>query len=189
LKAAYDAIKAADPGALVIESGLNTGGGGKSWDAQEAIYEQLDAQGLGRPFDEIAVHIYTKAVPDALKVVRATRAVAKRFGDGTRPIRVTELAWPAARGKLRDDDGHKREFFAATTDKGMAKRLTKGVLLLARHRKAMRISGVDWFQWASSYKGASDAFRYSGLRRAGSKRLVDRPAMKAFKAVARKLRR
>jgi len=189
LKAAYDAIRAADPGALVIQSGLNTGGGGKSWDAQEAIYKQLDAQGLGRPFDEIAVHIYTKAVPDALKVVRATRAVAKRFGDGTRPIRVTELAWPAARGRLRDHDGHKREFFAATTDKGMAKRLTKGVLLLARHRTAMRISGVDWFQWASSYKGADDAFRYSGLRRVGSKRLVDRPALKAFKAVARKLRR
>jgi polysaccharide biosynthesis protein PslG len=189
LKAAYDAVKAADPGARVIASGLNTGGGGRSWDAQEAIYKQLDAQGLGRPFDEIAVHVYTRVVRDALKVVRETRAVTKRFGDGARPIRVTELAWPAARGKLRDDDGHRREFFAATTDKGMAKRLVKGVLLLARHRKELGIVGVDWFQWASSYKGTGDAFRYSGLRRAGSKRLVDKPAMRAFKAVARRLRR
>lgn len=189
LKAAYDAVKAADPGAVVTASGLNTGAGGKSWDAQERIYEQLDAQGLGRPFDEIAVHVYTKAVPDALKVVRATRAVARRFGDGARPIRVTELAWPAARGKLRDDDGHRREFFAATTDKGMAARLVRGVRLLARHRKQLRIAGVDWFQWASSYRGTDDAFRYSGLRRLGGKRLIDRPAMRAFKRVARRLRR
>jgi hypothetical protein len=189
LRAAYDAVKAVDPRAVVIQSGLNTGGGGRSWDAQAAIYRQLDAQGLGRPFDEIAVHVYTKVVADALKVVRQTRAVARRSGDGARPIRVTELAWPAARGKLRDDSGRRREFFAATTDKGMAKRLRKGVLLLARHRKQLHIAGVDWFQWASSYKGTADAFRYSGLRRAGSKRLVSKPAMKAFRAVARQLRR
>jgi hypothetical protein len=189
LSAAFDAIKTADPSARVIESGLNSGGAGTSWDALDALYTQLDAQGLGRPFDEIAAHIYTKSVPDALKVVRKTRAVAKKHGDGRRPIRVTELAWPAAKGKLRDEHGHKREFFAATTDKGMAKRLVKGVLLLARQRTKLGISGVDWFQWASSYKGTGDAFRYSGLRHAAHKRLTDKPAMKAFKRVARRLRR
>ena len=189
LKAAYDAVKAADPGAVVVQTGLNSGGAGTSWSAQEAIYRQLDAQGLGRPFDEIAVHVYTKDVPDALKVVQKTRTVARRHGDGARPIRVTELAWPAARGKLRDKHGHKREFFAATNDKGMAKRLVKGVRLLARHRKQLGIAGVDWFQWASSYKGTDDAFRYSGLRQRRSKRLVDKPAMKAFRTVARQLRR
>jgi hypothetical protein len=189
LKAAYDAVKAADPGALVVESGLNSGGAGPSWDALDALYAQLDKQGLGRPFDEIAVHVYTKNVAEALEVVRRTRAVAKRYGDGGRPIRVTELAWPAAKGKLRDEHGHKREFFAATTDKGMAKRLSKGVLLLARHRAELRIVGVDWFQWASSYKGTVDAFSYSGLRHVAHKRLKDKPAMKAFKQVARRLRR
>jgi hypothetical protein len=189
LRAAYDAIKAADPSARVVESGLNSGGAGTSWDALDALYTQLDAQGLGRPFDEIAAHIYTKDVPDALKVVRRTRAVAKRHGDGARPIRVTELAWPAAKGKLRDSKGHKRDFFAATTDKGMAKRLAKGVLLLAHARGKLHIVGVDWFQWASSYRGTNDAFRYSGLRRAAHKRLTDKPALKAFKRVARRLRR
>ena len=189
LRAAYDAVKAADPGAVVVESGLNSGGASTSWSALEGIYRQLDAQGLGRPFDEIAVHVYTKDVPDALKVVQKTRAVATRHGDGARPIRVTELSWPAARGKLRDEHGHKREFFAATTDKGMAKRLVKGVRLLARHRKPLGIAGVDWFQWASSYKGTDDAFRYSGLRQRRSKRMVDKPAMKAFRSVARQLRR
>jgi hypothetical protein len=189
LSAAFDAIKSVDPAARVVASGLNSGGAGTSWAALDAIYDQLDKQSLGRPFDEIAVHVYTKNVPDALKVVQKTRAVAKRHGDGARPIRVTELAWPAAKGKLRDKKGHKRDFFAATTDTGMAKRLVKGVLLLAHRRTKLKISGVDWFQWASSYKGTDDAFRYSGLRHAAHKRLTDKPAMKAFRRVARQIRR
>jgi hypothetical protein len=189
LRAGYDAIKAADPGATVYMAGLNTGGAGTSWDALDGIYRGLDAQNLGRPFDEIAVHVYTRAVKDVAKVVKETRAVTERHGDGARPMRVTELAWPAAKGKLRDENGHKREFFAATTDKGMAKRLVAGVVLLARVRKQYGISGVDWFQWASSYNGTNDAFRYSGLRLARGHRLKDRPAMKAFRRVAKRLRR
>jgi hypothetical protein len=189
LRAAYDAIKAADPAARVLESGLNTGARGRSWDALATLYRELDAQSLGRPFDAIAVHVYTKSVADAVQVVRRTRAVAARYGDATRPIRVTELAWPAARGRLRDASGKRREFFAATTDRGMAQRLAKGVPALARQRRALGISGVDWFQWASSYKGTHDAFRYSGLRKAAHRRFTDRPALKAYRAVARRLRR
>lgn len=189
LRAAYDAIKAADPDARVVQAGFNSGEEGPSWRVQDLLYDQLDAQGLGRPFDEVATHIYTRRVPDALKVVEETRKVLERHGDDDRPIRVTELAWPASKGKLRDAHGHKREFFAATTDRGMAKRLVRGVLLLARNRGTLGISGVDWFQWASSYKGIDDAFRYSGLRRGTRKQLKDKPAMKAYRFVARRLRR
>ena len=71
----------------------------------------------------------------------------------------------------------------------MAKRLVAGVMRLAANRTRLGISGVDWFQWASSYKGTDDAFRYSGLRTARGKRLKDKPAMKAFRLVARRLRR
>jgi hypothetical protein len=188
LSAAYDAIKAVDPQARVVQSGLNSGESGSSWHALDVLYDQLDRQGLGRPFDEVATHVYTRRVPDALRVVEETRDVMQRHDD-SRPIRVTELAWPAAKGRLRDADGNKRDFFAATTDKGMAKRLTAGVMSLANNRKRLKISGVDWFQWASAYKGTDDAFRYSGLRNARGKRLKDKPAMKAFKRVAKKLRR
>jgi polysaccharide biosynthesis protein PslG len=188
LSAAYDAIKAVDPQARVVQSGLNSGESGSSWHALDVLYDQLDRQGLGRPFDEVATHVYTRRVPDALKVVEETRDVMRRHDD-SRPIRVTELAWPAAKGRLRDADGNKREFFAATTDKGMAKRLTAGVMSLANNRKRLKISGVDWFQWASAYKGTDDAFRYSGLRNARGKRLKDKPAMKAFTRVAKRLRR
>jgi hypothetical protein len=189
LRAAYDAIKAADPQARVVQAGLNSGEAGPSWHAQDVLYDQLDRQNLGRPFDEVATHVYTRRVPDAVNVVEETRKVMQRHDDGARPIRVTELAWPAAKGRLRDADGNKRDFFAATTDKGMAKRLVAGVMRLADNRARLKISGVDWFQWASSYKGTDDAFRYSGLRQARGKRLTDKPAMKAFKRVAKRLRR
>jgi hypothetical protein len=189
LRAAYDAIKTADPRARVVQSGLNSGESGSSWHAQDVLYANLDEQGLGRPFDEVATHVYTRRVPDAVKVVEETRRIMQRHDDGARPIRVTELAWPAAKGRLRDADGNKRDFFAATTDKGMAKRLVAGVMGLANNRARLKISGVDWFQWASSYKGTDDAFRYSGLRQARGKRLKDKPAMKAFKRVAKRLRR
>ena len=188
LRAAYDAIKTADPRARVVQSGLNSGEAGSSWHAQDVLYDQFDKQGLGRPFDEVATHVYTREVADAVKVVEETRQVMQRHDDA-RPIRVTELAWPAAKGRLRDANGNKREFFAATTDKGMAKRLVAGVMQLASSRARLKISGVDWFQWASAYKGTDDAFRYSGLRHARGKRLTDKPAMKAFRRVAKLLRR
>jgi len=188
LRAAYDAIKTADPRARVVQSGLNSGEAGSSWHAQDVLYDQFDKQGLGRPFDEVATHVYTREVADAVKVVEETRQVMQRHDDA-RPIRVTELAWPAAKGRLRDANGNKRDFFAATTDKGMAKRLVAGVTQLANNRARLKISGVDWFQWASAYKGTDDAFRYSGLRHARGKRLKDKPAMKAFRRVAKRLRR
>jgi hypothetical protein len=188
LRAAYDAIKAADAHAGVMMSGLNTGGAGgtnpqTSWSVMERLYGQFDAQGLGRPFDVAAVHIYTRRVGDAIRVVQATRDVMARFGDDRRPLRVTELAWPAAQGRIG------KPFFAATTDGGMAQRLRQGILQLAGQRSALHIAGVDWFQWASSYSGTDDPFRYSGLRRIAGRRTGDRPALAAFRKLARSLNR
>jgi hypothetical protein len=190
LKDAYDAVKGLDPGAKVIMAGLNTTGAGAkpqtSWDALGRIYDALDAGGLGRPFDATATHIYTSRAGDAVRVMRETRKVMNAHGDRERPAEVTELAWPASKGRLRDAKGRKRTFFAETDEKGMAARLTTGVLALAKQRKALGIGSVDWFQWISPYSGSVDAFSYSGLRRA-HRQIVDTPAMTAFKNVARRL--
>jgi nuclear transport factor 2 (NTF2) superfamily protein len=193
LRAAYDAIKGADPSATVVMAGLNTGGSGKtsgslpSWIALDRIYGGLDRQGLGRPFDAVAAHIYTRTVPQAVKVVQETRNVMDAHGDTTRPIDVTELAWPASKGKLRDARGRRRTFFAETDKRGMARRLTKGILALASHRQALNIGGVDWYQWISPYTGTSDAFSYAGLRRAHRRAIEDMPALAAFRRVAGRL--
>jgi nuclear transport factor 2 (NTF2) superfamily protein len=192
LSAAYDAIKAADPGAQVVMAGLNTGGAGQtsgtlpSWTALDRIYAGLDRQGLGRPFDATAAHIYTHTVAQAVKVVQETRDVMDAHGDA-RPIDVTELAWPASRGKLRDPRGHKRTFFAETNQRGMARRLSQGVAALASHRTELNIGSVDWYQWISSYVGTSDAFSYAGLRRAHHAGIENMPALTAYRRVAGRL--
>jgi hypothetical protein len=192
LRAAYDAVKRADPGATVVMAGLNTVGAASgnpypSWNALDLLYRQLAEQGLGRPFDEVAVHVYTSTVPDALRVVRATRRVMSAHGDRRRPLLVSELAWPAAKGRLTDARGRRRDFFAATTPRGQARRLAAGYRLLARHRRDLGIAGVSWFQWASTYRGTKDPFRYAGLRRLGSRATLDTPALRSFRAVARSL--
>lgn len=190
LRQAYDAVKAVDPGATVLMSGLNTSGSGKnplpSWQALGQIYDGLDNQDLGRPFDATASHIYTSQASDAVRVMKATRKVMDAHGDANRPADVTELAWPASKGKLRDAKGRKRTFFAETDQKGMANRLTKGVLALAQQRTALKIGSVQWYQWISPYSGSTDAFSYSGLRRA-HRTINDVPALTAFRAVAGRL--
>jgi hypothetical protein len=189
LRAAYDAVKNLDPDARVIMAGLNTSGAGKSpltsWEALGRIYNNLDDQGLGRPFDATATHIYTRRTTDAVRVMQETRRVMDNHGDD-RPADVTELAWPASKGKLRDAKGRKRAFFAETDQKGMASRLTKGVLALAKQRRALNIGAVDWYQWISPYSGTADAFSYAGLRKA-HRRITDTPALTAFRKVASRL--
>jgi hypothetical protein len=190
LRASYDAVKKADPRAEVVMAGLNTtGDAGKdmltSWQALDRLYDGLDAQNLGRPFDAVASHIYTSKVSDAVRVVRETRKVMDAHGD-SRPIDITELSWPASQHKLRDAKGRHRAFFAETDQKGMAKRLGKGVRELAKQRKALGIGAVQWFQWISPYSGTADAFSYSGLRRA-HRHIEDMPALKSFRGVAGRL--
>jgi hypothetical protein len=189
LRAAYDAAKAADPHAQIVMAGINTTGGGTagptaSWVSTARIYDDLDSQHLGRPFDAVAAHIYTSRVADAARVVEETRRVMSEHGDGRRPIYVSELSWPASQGRLRDASGRKRGFFAGTTDRGMARRLRQGVRLLAVDRRRLGIAGVLWFEWSSTYRGVGNAFLYSGLRRLRHHRLFDAPARRAFTRVA-----
>ena len=92
--------------------------------------------------------------------LRYNRKVMHDYRD-TKPIEVTELAWPASKGKKRIPKVLRVSF--ATTEKVQRQRLAASVKLLAQYRKAYRISGVYWFTWASDYKGRSP-FDYSGLR-------------------------
>jgi hypothetical protein len=193
LRAGYDAVKAADPSATVVMAGLNTGGASSgapypSWDALDLLESQLAKQGLGHPYDLVAAHIYTKNVGDALRVVQETRTVMASHGDANVGLAITELSWPASHGQLRDAKGHATEFFAGTTNAGQASRLTAGMRLLAKHSAALHITSVDWFQWASDYAGHDDPFRYSGLRKAAHGKIVDTPALAAFRKVAHELK-
>ena len=104
LKAADAALAAADPGATVVLAGLPN----ESWTALRQIYE---AGGRGH-FDAVALHPYTRRPKDVLRLVRSRAREMRQRGDGRTPVWLTELSWPAAKGKVPRPAGFE------TTDRG-----------------------------------------------------------------------
>ncbi len=127
LRAAYPAVKAADPDALVVFG--STLGNDTKW--IQAAY----AAGAKGFFDVMATHPYP---PDHLSTVAAVRAAMDENGDGRKPIWFTEIGWAAP---LR------------MTLTEQARRLTD---LFAYARKDLPyVKVVIWFQALAASPGAS----------------------------------
>jgi hypothetical protein len=107
--------------------------------------------------------------------------VLKKHGDGGKPVWITELAWPASKGRVAPPKG-----LAAlpTTDRGMATRLTRAYTLL---RKTHLVQRAYWYTWASSYQQSDGIFGFTGLERydPAAGHFTATPALRAFRAVAR----
>jgi Glycosyl hydrolase catalytic core len=173
LKPARAALRAADPRAQAILGGLPNG-----WDALRRIYQA----GGRRHFDAVAIHPYTARADRVPRYVLAARRVMRRFGDRRKPVWVTEVSWPAAKGRVRDPIG------IATDDRGQARRLRRGLTALAAARRRLRLQRVYWYTWLSAESNAS-VFAWSGLRRLHEGAVISTPALSAFRATARRLRR
>jgi polysaccharide biosynthesis protein PslG len=173
LRGARAGLRAADPKARLVLAGLPN----KSWAALRSIY----AAGGRKSFDVVALHPYTGKPVNVVELVRRARRIMKRYGDRRKPLWVTELSWPAALGKL---DPHGFE----TTEKGQAKRLRRGLELLAANRRRLRIGRVYWYTWLS-LEGTENSFGYSGLRRLRNGQVVSAPALAAFRDMASRLKR
>ena len=173
LKSARAALRAADRRGLVILAGLPNG-----WDALRRIYQA----GGRRYFDAAAVHPYTAQADRVHRYVLMFRRVMRRFGDRRKPVWVTEISWPAAKGRAADPIG------IATDDRGQARRLRIGLTALAAARRRLRVRHVYWYTWMSAESSAS-VFAWSGLRRLHEGAVISTPALHAFRATARRLRR
>lgn len=174
LNAAYPALKRADPGSKVVLAGATN----FAWDALESLYDKGAIEGK---FDIAALHPYTGSASRVVKAARLFRAVLKKHGDGRKPLWITELAWPASKGRVRPPQG-----LAAlpTTDRGMATRLTRAYTLLRRTRVVQR---AYWYTWASAYRRADGIFGFTGLERYDAAKGVFKPtlALRAFRDAAR----
>ena len=173
LRAARRALRAADPGARAILAGLPNG-----WDALRRIYRA----GGRRSFDAVAIHPYTEQAGRIQRYILAARRVMADFRDRRKPIWVSEISWPAARGKMPDPIG------IATDDRGQARNLRTGLRQLARVRKRYRIERVYWYTWLSA-ESTTSVFNFSGLRRLRDGAVVSAPALLAFRRTARALGR
>jgi hypothetical protein len=175
LRAAYPAIKQADPGARVVLAGLPS----HSYQDLEHLYKVGDIHGS---FDIAAVHPFSSHSHGPLTIVKRFRAVMKKHGDGNKPLLVTELGLPATKGRTTGLKG------LATDDAGMAKVLKESYTDLMANRAKLRVPRVYWYTWASSYTG-DWAFDYSGLFRYpdanGQQTAVAKPAFAVYRKLAR----
>jgi hypothetical protein len=175
LRRAHAALKAADPGAQVVLGGLV----GRSWEQLAEVY-RLGGRSY---FDVAAVHPFSRYVSNVVLIVRWTRRVMRRHGDARKPIVLSELSWPSAKGKTSVRYGFEE------TERGQARRLREAVLALAARRRAFRIRAVYWSSWISYDRDPRSSFDYAGLRRFHAGRVVAKPAFYAFRRVARRLER
>jgi hypothetical protein len=170
-RGARKAIKAADPGALVVMAGFPD----RSWDSLAQVY-RAGAKGV---FDVDAVHPYTFEVRNVLRIVVLARRTLRRFGDGNRPLWLTEVTWSSGK-----EPGHRPAPFE-TTPQDQAARLSRAIPLLLRERRRLGVQRIYWESWISTDRDHANPFNFSGLRELRPDGTVkEKPAFPAFKRVA-----
>jgi hypothetical protein len=172
MRASYRAVHGADKHARVILAGMAN----RSWTGLDRLYE---AGGRGT-FDAVALHPFTTKAGNVVRVVQLARDVMRRHHDARTPVWITELSFPAAKGKVDNPYGFE------TTQAGQIKRLKIALRSLAAKRRKLRIERVFWYAWLT-YETRTSSFSWSGLRRSRNGQTVSSSALPAFRAVARKL--
>jgi hypothetical protein len=174
LRAAYPAVKGADPGATVLMASMAN----FSW---RDLAKLLDVKGPRLRFDAAGAHPFSGRPSNALKIVKLNREALDRRGYRKVPLWLTELTWSSAKGKKTPLTQNWE-----TTERGQAERLTDMYHLLLRDRVRLRLARVFWYTWATVDNGSKNSFDYSGLLQArpdGTFRA--KPALAAFRAVVR----
>ena len=175
LRVAYRAVKKADPGATVVLAGLAN----SSPVYLEHLYKKGHIHGY---FDLAAIHPYTQTAKGVMTLIQRFRKVMRQNHDSLKPVWVTELGLPAAKGRQKSKN------LLQTTDQGMATFLSDSYRALAERYLSVQSSTarVYWYDWASTYRGGN-IFNYSGLYRwDGHSGLAARPALSAYQQSAQK---
>ena len=106
--------------------------------------------------------------------VKATvlyRQAMNRRGDRRKPIYITEITWPASKGKT---DPIPRQL--QDTPRGMAAKLGQMYAKMIGRRRALGLGKVFWYTWSSPYGGESN-FHYTGLLRYDDNVFTAQPAL------------
>jgi hypothetical protein len=182
LRASYTAIKRADRGAKVVMAGL-ANGQRNSWDDLDRFY----AAGVKGHYDVLALHPYAVNTTNARRIITEVRKVLRKRGDMRKPIWLTELTWPASKGKIPAD----KNLGLEVTTAQQSRYLSAAYRLYARS-KAYNVKRVYWFTWASTYQprsvlGSAISFEYSGLNAAGPGGITPLPILTTYQRVAREL--
>lgn len=170
MRATRSQLRAVDPRARLILAGLPN----KSWTDLARIYRA----GGRRYFDAVALHPFTREVDGVFEILRRGREVMARNRDGRKPLLVTELSWPSARGKTSKSYG------IEVTEAGQAARLRKALPALAARRRSLRLESVYWYTWLTAETRRDYPFDYAGTSRFENGRVVRKPAFRALRETA-----
>ena len=175
LRAARRALRVADRGSRVVLAGVTN----DSWNELRTLYRN----GARGHFDVAAVQTYTGKPENVLRVLARVRTVMRRAKDPRRAVWITELSWPAARGRTKVPRYHRS---IVTSDGGMAARLTRAYSLTAKRRRALGLGRLYWYTWASGYERGESIFDYAGLGRFRAGQFRSKPALLAYTRSARR---
>ena len=167
------AIRAVDPGAKILLSGLVGYGKVRAWTFLNRLY-RID--GFKRLFDATALHPYAHTTAQLADEVHLFRKVMKRHGDARTPLWITELGWgsapPNSGGQLN------------VGIQGQKRRLKGAFRLLLSHRRSWHVPRLYWFEWRDPARGTPGLCPWcptAGLRKHNRD---PKPSLRAFRRLA-----
>jgi hypothetical protein len=173
LRASYNIVKTLDPGAKIVMAGITQ----RAWEEIELLYQR----GIKRYFDVAALQIFPQTIRRAVKATAFFRDAMRRRGDGRKPIYLTEITWPASKGKTEGIKYQRQE-----SPSGMAANLSQMYSAMVSRRKKLRVGKVFWYTWSSPYGRGGSIFNYVGLQQFDNSGFDPQPALAAYQRSARR---
>ncbi len=173
LKISYRAVKASDPRAKVILSGLfgePDQGGRYGMDAGDFLARLYRVRGIKRFFDGVALHPYAFHVRDLRRMIEQVRRVVVRNHDPGAGLYITEMGW----GSQNDPDVVAFE----QGIRGQARELRGAYRYMLRNRHRLNLRAAYWFTWKDSRYYCNFCDSVGFFREADSYR--PKPAWHAF---------
>ena len=173
LRISAAAIRSASPHVKVVVAGLSPGGRSPgqivSWKFLNGLYKR----GARTDFDILAIHPFALDIDGFVSQLKNVRAVARRHGDGQKPMWIDEIGWAS---------GHSRSNPFAVGAAGQAQLLRRAFRYVLNHRKALGIGALEWVLWRDLVNFHGCSFCRSGLfKRQATKA---KPAWRAYKHFA-----
>jgi len=172
------AIRAADPSAKVMLGSMTN----VAWESFARLY-RAGGKGLGKAklFDSVGINIFASKPSSLTAAASKVRSTLKANLDGSLPIVFTEYSWASSRGVAFVDP---KMNYISLTPAAQATNLGLAFDLFTKNRIKSGIGGAYWYSWATSDKGNTSIWDYSGLRGYPTGVPRDKPALAAFKRKA-----
>jgi hypothetical protein len=177
LKLTQPAIKAVDPSAKVILSGLfgdPDEEGRRGMDSADFLAALYRVPGISAYFDAVALHPYAFHVDDLEELTEAMRTVILESRDFAASLYITEMGWGS------QNDPQIVAFEQGI--RGQARELRKAYGYLIGNRRRLNLKGTYWFSW-KDVSGDCNFCDSVGLFREGE-RFKPKPAWHAFVALS-----